>query len=77
MRHRRFKARTKPEGLTIADLVEAVERFGGSFYFNPGGTLMIRGLSRLPAAVKEEFLNCDGRALVALIRSRGGAAIQQ
>jgi hypothetical protein len=72
MRHRRFKTRTKPEALTIADLVEGMERFGASFYFSGNGSLMVRNLAKLPAALVDQFLNCDGRALTALIRSREG-----
>jgi hypothetical protein len=70
MRHRRFKTKPRPEALTIADLVASVERFGAQFQFTGAESLRVRGLEKLPSALREAFLNCDGAQLVAWLKSR-------
>jgi hypothetical protein len=70
MSKRRFSNKTQAAAAGVADLVSGMERFGARFYFSPGGSLMVRNLAKLPGALVDQFMNCDGAQLVALIRSR-------
>lgn len=60
--------RTQQPQVSIPELVEAMITNGASFYFSDAGTLFVRDLSSLPAYLVDEFMNCDGKALVHYLR---------
>lgn len=60
----------KLKSITIADLVSAIESTGAAFRFTPGGSLVVVNLASVSAELRESFFNCDGRALVACVKSR-------
>ena len=54
----------------IAELVSSIESTGAAFRFTPGGSLVVVNLASVSAELRESFFNCDGRALVACVKSR-------
>jgi hypothetical protein len=69
-RGRRHNAKMKIDALSVVDLVDGMERFGAEFYFTGAGSLRVRGLEKLPAALREQLYAADGAQLVAWLRSR-------
>lgn len=73
MRRRQGYAKTKIETLSVVDLVDGLERFGATFRFTGAGSLLIGNLGKAPAALRQAFLDCDAKLLVAWLKSRAGA----
>lgn len=60
--------RTKTPAINESDIALAMRQHGAEFRFTPGGCLVVAGLARVPAQLREMFFNCDQRLFVAAVR---------
>lgn len=51
-------------------IVEVLENYGCTFFFRPGGSLVVRDLGNAPLPLREMFYQSDGAALVAYVRAK-------